>query len=209
LGDDKHPSRTPARSRSRPPRAAGGGLRGEVGPHHVDLAVSLGEAHHRDVLVVGEPRHRQPERCSDLVEDRRRRDRIEQVRGQKTHHLPTDLQIRHVGVEVDPVQALQIQRDMAVENPVDRYRGHNRQPGPRARPGPAVNHAANPLRAASDRIRCRSRPQRSRPSRPPTSAVRGWPHWMTTGLSVVVGQERAFDGLAGVVVVPDHCGQGE
>src|ERR1035441_908777 len=29
------------------------------------------------------------------------------------------------------------------------------------------------------------------------------------GSLVVVGQERAFDGLAGVVVVPDRCGEGE
>jgi hypothetical protein len=47
------------------------------------------------------------------------------------HHLPTDLQIRHISVEVDPVQAPQIERDLPVENLIDRYRcGHDRQPGP-------------------------------------------------------------------------------
>src|SRR6476661_3124169 len=32
-------------------------------------------------------------------------------------------------------------------------------------------------RAGSDRLSTSSQPQRSRPTTPPTSAVRGWPHW--------------------------------
>src|SRR6185295_10501239 len=32
-------------------------------------------------------------------------------------------------------------------------------------------------RAGSDRLSTSSQPQRSHPTRPPTSAVRGWPHW--------------------------------
>ena len=50
--------------------------------------------------------------------------------GVDTVHLATDLQIGHVGVEVDPIQALQIQPYLPVEHVVDRHRcGHNRQPG--------------------------------------------------------------------------------
>ena len=33
----------------------------------------------------------------------------------KLHHLPTDLQIRHIAVEIDPIQALQIQAHVPVE----------------------------------------------------------------------------------------------
>jgi len=112
------------------PRPPGRGLRGQVGAHPVDLAVVLGEPHHRDALVDGEPVDRLTERGPHLVEDRRRRDRIAQVRGQEGDDLPADLQIGHVGVEVNPVQALQVQRDLPIENLVDRHRcGHARQPG--------------------------------------------------------------------------------
>ena len=99
------------------------------------MRVGLGEPHHRDVLVVCEPRYRFAERDADLVEERRRRDRVALVRGQEAHHLATDLQVGHVGVEVDPIQALQIQPYLPVEHVVDRHRySHDRQPGRRNRP---------------------------------------------------------------------------
>jgi hypothetical protein len=103
-------------------------LHSDVGPHLLDLAVGLGEPHHRDVLVVGEPGDRATERGPDLVEDRRGRDRIAQVRGQEADDLPADLQIGHVGVEVDPIQTLQIERHMPIENLVHGHRaGHGPQ----------------------------------------------------------------------------------
>jgi hypothetical protein len=43
------------------------------------------------------------------------------VPGQERHHLSAGLQDRHIGVEVDPVQALHIQRDMPVEHIVHRH----------------------------------------------------------------------------------------
>ena len=40
--------------------------------------------------------------------------------GQERHHLRAGLQDRHVGVEIDPSQALDIQRDMPIEHVVHR-----------------------------------------------------------------------------------------
>ena len=42
--------------------------------------------------------------------------------GHKRHHLATHLQIRHIAVEIDPIQTLDIQLHMPIEHIVDRYR---------------------------------------------------------------------------------------
>ena len=39
-----------------------------------------------------------------------------QMLGQKAHHLTAHLQIRHVAVEIDPIQTLQIEHHMPVEH---------------------------------------------------------------------------------------------
>src|SRR4029077_7625772 len=49
------------------------------------------------------------------------------------------------------------------------------QAGPDQRP--ASRRRRDRRRAGSDRPSTTSQPQRSHPTRPPTSAVRGWPHW--------------------------------
>jgi hypothetical protein len=68
---------------------------------------------------------------------------------QECHHLRAGLQDRHVGVEVDPVQALDIQRDMPVEHIVHRddplhhstsVRSSRRSRDPEARLGPMPSH---------------------------------------------------------------------
>jgi hypothetical protein len=43
--------------------------------------------------------------------------------GEKTHHLPAHLQVGDVGVEVDAVDALQIQDHVRVEEVIDVDRG--------------------------------------------------------------------------------------
>gem|GEM_PF-2978540 len=71
------------------------------------------------------------ERGPDLVEDRRRWDRIAQMRGQEANNLARDLEIRNVGVEVDPIQTLQIQRHMSIEDIIHGHQlGHDPQRGP-------------------------------------------------------------------------------
>jgi hypothetical protein len=107
------------------PGPAGPGLRVDVGPHLLDLAIGLGESHDRDVLLIGEAADCTPKRRPDLVEDRRGRDRVPQVGGQEADDLTTDLQVRDVGIQVDPVQALQIQRHMSLKHIIDGHRlGH-------------------------------------------------------------------------------------
>ena len=44
------------------------------------------------------------------------------MRGHKRRHLPTDLQIRHIAVQIDPIHALHIQAHMPVEHIVHRHR---------------------------------------------------------------------------------------
>jgi hypothetical protein len=51
------------------------------------------------------------------------------VLGQQDHHLPSDLEVRHIGVQVDAIQALKVQRHMAVEHVVDvAHRRHHGTP---------------------------------------------------------------------------------
>jgi hypothetical protein len=83
------------------------------------------------------------------------------VLGQERDHLAADLQVGDVGVEVEAVQAIQVERDVAVEDVVDVH--HRRH----------IDHPT--VRTASDP---------SGPTKPTArdhpvgfSAVRGWPHW--------------------------------
>ena len=67
------------------------------------------------------------------------------MRGHKRRHLPTHLQIRHIAVEIDPIQALHIQAHMPVEHIVHRHhRSHDCQPGRPSRSWPAPSLAATP-----------------------------------------------------------------
>jgi hypothetical protein len=56
-----------------------------------------------------------------LPEQRRGGEREPQVPGEERHHLGAGLQDRHVGVEIDPVQALDIQHHMPVQHAIHRY----------------------------------------------------------------------------------------
>ena len=47
---------------------------------------------------------------------------IIQMRGQERDHRPTRLQSRHIAIEVDAIQTLNIQRYMPIEHIVDRDR---------------------------------------------------------------------------------------
>jgi len=105
----------------RHPRTTGGGLPIQVRAHHLELAVILAELHPRDVVGLGKRRHRRTEPPPDLVEQRRGGERVAQMLAQERHHLATGLQDRHVGVEVHPVQALDVQRDMPIKHVVDRH----------------------------------------------------------------------------------------
>src|SRR4029450_318341 len=71
-----------------------------------------------------------------------------------------DLQVRHVAIEIDPVQALQVQVHMPVENVRRRHRSlrHHAPPTASMTPSKATSHSPTQVK---------------RPTQPPTSAVRG------------------------------------
>src|SRR5262245_1186921 len=60
----------------------------------------------------GAQRHRLAKLGTDLLQDRRRRDLIAEMRGQKRDHLP------HITVDVDPIQALDIPGNAPLEHTV-------------------------------------------------------------------------------------------
>ena len=110
----RHPDR-------RHPRAAARRRLLQVRAHHVGLAVVLAEPDPRDVAGLGEGSHRAAEPLADLLQQRRRGDRQVQVLGHERDHLPAGLQDRHVGVQVDPVQALDVQRHMTAQHLIHRH----------------------------------------------------------------------------------------
>jgi hypothetical protein len=88
-------------------------------PDAIDLALAFAEGDQGDALLFGKGFDRSPEGVSDGSKQRRRRDRVTPVRRQEGHHLPTDLQVGNIGVEVDPVEALDLQAHVSVQQLVD------------------------------------------------------------------------------------------
>jgi len=99
------------------------------------------------------------EAVPDLADQRWRRNR-ETLLGQELHDLTTDLQVRDVPVEIDPVQALHIERDVPGEDVVD-----GQQPSTHGTPPRPTWPSFTPLDPSAPQVTGRTRP--------PTSAVRG------------------------------------
>ena len=119
----EHVSRPPRRPRSRPARTGRSGLRGEVGPHLLDLAVGLGEPHHR--MRSSSAKRLTAFRNAVWSKTAGHGIGSPQVHGHEADHLPADLQVRHIGVQVDPIQTLQVQRYLPVQDVIHGYRlGH-------------------------------------------------------------------------------------
>ena len=83
--------------------------RGQVLVHHVVLALSLDEVHPRHPLVTGEAAHRGAERVGDPGQRCRRSDRQPQLPVDVADEPGRVLQLRHVDVEVHPVDALHLE----------------------------------------------------------------------------------------------------
>jgi hypothetical protein len=100
----------------------------QVGTHHLDVAVGGLQRHHRDVVGLRERRHPAAEPISDLLQACRRVD-LEPAMGKELDHLPADLQLAQVAMQVKPVQALQIERHVPLQHVVDCDRHRPLEPG--------------------------------------------------------------------------------
>ena len=81
------------------------------------------------MVGLGEGGDPAAERVPDLLQARRRGDRVPAV-AQELDDLPADLQLRQVAMQVEPVQALQVQRDMTLQHVIDRDRHRPGEPRP-------------------------------------------------------------------------------
>jgi hypothetical protein len=89
--------------------------------HHLELGLLLAEADPRDVAGIRERHHRPAEPVPHLPQQRWRREWEPPTPGQEPHHLGTGLQDRQVGVEVDPIQALDFQHHIPVQHVIYRH----------------------------------------------------------------------------------------
>ena len=94
----------------------GGGL--EVGLDHVDLPIALGEADDRDLTLLGEAATAS-ERSRPFLEQGWGGNWLVTLLVEKGDHLAANLQLRNVGVQVDTIQAFEVQQDMPIEHLVD------------------------------------------------------------------------------------------
>jgi hypothetical protein len=107
----------------------------QVGADMVELAIvpagAVGplEAQQGDVPLLGKGRDCLAEAVTDAFEQGRGRHLVAQMLGQERDHLAADLQVGDVGVEIDAIQAIQVERYVAVEDVVDvHHRRHMDHP---------------------------------------------------------------------------------
>ena len=95
------------------------------------------EVQQRDVVALGEAGDVAVAALPDALEQHRRGNRVAQVLGEEPDHLSAHLQLGDVDVEVDTIQALQVQPYVPIEQVVDIDPvGHGHTPGLRAASDP-------------------------------------------------------------------------
>jgi hypothetical protein len=103
----------------------------QVGPHMLELAVvpaaavRLAQPQDRDRVRRGERSHLTTEAIASLCEQRRRGNRLAQVRRQELHHLPAHLQAPHIRIQAQSIDALDLERHMPLEHLVDVRHAHH------------------------------------------------------------------------------------
>ena len=96
-------------------------------------AVGLAQPQHRDPAAGGEGLDLAPEAVADLPDHRRGGDRLAQVIAEALN-LATDLKVRDVGVQVEPINAVDLKGHVTVEHVVDIHQTrHARPPSTTAR----------------------------------------------------------------------------
>ena len=87
--------------------------------------VGLFQVQDGDLVLGREGLHVTAEPVADLLQQRGRGNREAQVRRQEGHHLTTHLEIGHVGIQVEPVDAGKVEAHMTVQHVVDvHHTGH-------------------------------------------------------------------------------------
>ena len=84
--------------------------------HHRILALALAELHERNLMLRHEAFQLGHEGPADRAHQRRRRQRLTTVLAKEAHDTALALQLRHVDVEVHPVDAFDRKLYMAAEN---------------------------------------------------------------------------------------------
>src|SRR6185437_8403049 len=130
----------------------------QVWAHHLQLALPLGKADHRNITLSSELHDRPPKPQPDSLQNRRGRNREPQMPGQKTDHLTRHLKVRHPAVEIDPIETLQIQTDMPIQDVVHAHHTsrHDPPPGsgqlnPTSLPHPKATSPTNPATTSAVR----------------------------------------------------------
>ena len=80
--------------------------------HDVVLALTLDEINPRNTLLAGEAAHRRTEAIADRRQRRGRGDRQPQPAVHKPHQPRRVLQLRHIDIEVHPIDALRLKTHM-------------------------------------------------------------------------------------------------
>ncbi len=100
-----------------------GGL--QIGPDMIHLAVveagavRLLQRQHRDVVLRGKGLHLPAEPVADHLEESWRGHRIAEVVDQEQHHLATHLHVGDIGVQVEAIDTLDFQGDVALQDLVN------------------------------------------------------------------------------------------
>ena len=94
-----------------------GGL--EVGLDQVYLPIAPGEADDRDLTLLGESGDCSPKGLAHFLEQGWGGNWLVTLPVEKGDHLAANLQRRNVGVQVDTIQAFEVQQDMPVEHFID------------------------------------------------------------------------------------------
>jgi len=91
----------------------------EVGLDDVDLPIALPETDDWDLMALGERGDCLTKGLAHLLEQGRRRDWLVAMLTEKGDHLAANLQARNVRVQVDTIQAFEVQHNMPIENLID------------------------------------------------------------------------------------------
>jgi len=89
---------------------------GQVLLQHIVLALPLAGIDQRQPVLGGKPFDRFDERLAPRRDHCGRGDLKAQVPGQETHHLPDPLQLRHVQVQVEPVDRFDLEQHMTSQD---------------------------------------------------------------------------------------------